>query len=191
MVWGHWFSWQCLTVLSATTGFSSCVGYHPEVHGGPARASNVCQECHHQEHLRDDTDIWHTWQEKPGPVQEWQPKYGERSRLCLYFHLLCLVSVLFYQEWESFHATVLEMPEVQKCPCQSWKDTAAPSGRREQTKTSPFEHLSFLNESFLLCIKLISYNGTVCCRETAGRITKFRRGSLPWSWNGHPSWQGR
>lgn len=35
---------------------------------------------------------------------------------------------------EPFHATVLERPEVQKDPCQSWKDTAARSGRREQNK---------------------------------------------------------
>ena len=61
----------------------------------------------------------------------------------------------------------------------------------DKTKPSPFEHLSFLNESFLLCIKLISYNGNMCCREKAERITRFPRGSLPWSWNGHPNWQGR
>lgn len=57
MAGSHWSCWQYLTVLSATIGFSSCVGDHPEVHGGPARATNVCQDCHQQEQLCDDTDI--------------------------------------------------------------------------------------------------------------------------------------
>lgn len=61
----------------------------------------------------------------------------------------------------------------------------------DKGKTSAFEHLPVFYESFLLCIKLISCNGNVCCRKKAERITRFRRGSLPWRWSGHPSWQGR
>lgn len=115
-MWGILCTWQGLTVPPVSAGFSSCVGYHPEVHGGPTRANNVCQE-RHQERFCDDTDIWHTWQEKSSPVQEWQPRYGEMIKLCLYFHILSLVSMLFYWDRkaeEPLHAAVLETAELQK-----------------------------------------------------------------------------
>lgn len=75
-----------------------------------------------------------------------------------------------------FRATVLEMLEVQKGP-----DSPGRTTQQEGTKQKHFqpEHLSALKESFLLCIKLTSYNANVCCREKAERITRFQKGSLP------------
>lgn len=80
---------------------------------------------------------------------------------------------------ELFHATILEMLEVQKSTSQSWQDTQLLLAGEEKTKTSSLEHHSVLNGSFLLCIKLISYNGNVYCREKAEGITRFPRGFHP------------
>lgn len=74
-----------------------------------------------------------------------------------------------------FHATVLEMSEVQKGTGQSWQDTQLLLAGEDKTKTSSLEHLSVLDESFLLCNKPISYNGNVYCREKAEGITGFLR----------------
>lgn len=61
----------------------------------------------------------------------------------------------------------------------SWQDTQLFLAGEEKTKISSLEHLSVLNESFLLCIKLISYNGNVYCRKKAEGITRFLRGFHP------------
>lgn len=79
----------------------------------------------------------------------------------------------------TFHATVLETPEVQKGPVRPGRTLQLLLAGGDKAKRSQFEHLSFLNESLLLCIKLISYNGNVCCREKTERITRFPRESLP------------
>lgn len=161
MAWSHWSCWHSLTVLFAIIGFSSCVGDHPEVHGGPARASNVCQECHRQEQLRDDTDIWHTWQEKPGPVEEWQPKYGETSKLCLCFHLLSLVFVLFYQEWEKQrNSFMLLYLECHKCKSPGRTLSSFWQEKKKQKHLHLSIFLSLMNHS---CCALIRFPIMVMC----------------------------
>lgn len=68
-------------------------------------------------------------------------------RLCLYFHMLSLISLMFYQDWEKQTnlCMVLKYQKCKRAPV-SPRTQQLLLAREDKTKTSLFDHLSFPND---------------------------------------------